>query len=80
MSASLKLDNRFIVESPLQALVAVELSLQFSGKNNVIIYRLIGKRRERNDAQISKVIELGNWQSLFSRVGRRPGAGGPARR
>jgi hypothetical protein len=30
-------DNLFIVESPLQALVAVELSLQFDGNKNGII-------------------------------------------
>lgn len=54
-------DNLFIVESPLQALVAVELSLQFVGQNNGIICRLSGRGRERNDAQILQVIELGNW-------------------
>ena len=59
-------DNLFIVESPLQALIAVELSLQFSGQNNGIIYRLMGKGRERNDDQICKVIERGNWG--FSRL------------
>jgi hypothetical protein len=55
------IDNLFIVESPLQALVAVELGLQFKGQNNGIIYRLSGKGRERNDDQILRVIELGNW-------------------
>lgn len=55
------IDNLFIVESPLQALVAVELSLQFEGQVNGIIYRLSGKGRERNDQQIIRVIEHGNW-------------------
>jgi hypothetical protein len=55
------IDNLFIVESPLQALMAVELNLQFSGQSNGIIYRLSGKGRERNDDQICKVIELCNW-------------------
>jgi len=55
------IDNLFIVESPLQALVAVELSLQFSGQINGIFYRLSGKGRERNDNQICKVIERGQW-------------------
>lgn len=55
------IDNLFIVESPLQALVAVELSLQFEGEVNGIIYRLSGKGRERNDQQIVRVIEHGNW-------------------
>jgi len=55
------IDNLFIVESPLQALVAVELSLQFEGQTNGIIYRLSGKGRERNDEQICRVVELGSW-------------------
>lgn len=54
-------DNLFIVESPLQVLVAVELCLQFSGQNNGITYRLSGEGRERNDDQIRKVIERGQW-------------------
>jgi hypothetical protein len=67
------IDNLFIVESPLQALVAVELGLQFNGKNNGIIYRLSGKGRERNDDQICKVIDRGQWsfvrQVAFSASG-----------
>ena len=54
-------DNLFIVESPLQALVAVELSLQFTGQKNGVISRLSGKGRERNNEQICKVLEWGNW-------------------
>lgn len=54
-------DNLFIVESPLQALVAAELSLQFAGQKNGIVYRLSGKERVRNDEQIISVIELGKW-------------------
>lgn len=55
------IDNLFIVESPLQALIAVELSLQFEGQENGIIFRLSGKNRERNDEQICSVVELGDW-------------------
>jgi hypothetical protein len=55
------IDNLFIVESPLQALIAVELSLQFQGQVNGIIYRLSGKQREHNDEQILRVVEHGNW-------------------
>jgi hypothetical protein len=55
------IDNLFIVESPLQALVAVELGLQFKGQNNGVIYRLSGEGRERNDDQICKVIDRGQW-------------------
>lgn len=70
------IDNLFIVESPLQALVAVELSLQFSDQKNGIIYRLSGKGRERNDNQILKVIERGHW--LFSRQATFSTSGGLA--
>lgn len=55
------IDNLFIVESPLQALVAVELSLKFEGQVNGIIYRLSGKERERNNEQIIRVIAYGSW-------------------
>lgn len=55
------LDNLFIVQSPLQALVAAELSLQFEGQNNGVIYRLAGKGRELNDKQMLRVIKYGNW-------------------
>lgn len=55
------IDNLFIAESPLQAMVAVELSLQLEDDVNGIIYRLSGKGRERNDQQIVKVIKEGNW-------------------
>lgn len=57
----------------MQALVAVELSLQFEGQVNGIIYRLSGEGRERNDQQIVRVIEHGNWSFqesvLFSESG-----------
>lgn len=55
------LDNLFIVESPLQVLVAVELSHQFSGQNNGIIYRLSDGGREKNNNQILKMVNLGTW-------------------
>lgn len=58
------IDNLFIVQSPLQALIAVELSLQFSGKTNGIIYRLSGESRKRNDEQILRVIEMGQWSFI----------------
>lgn len=54
-------DNLFVVESPLQALVAVELSLSFKSKKNIIIYRLSNKNRKRNNEQIEKVIDKGSW-------------------
>lgn len=55
------LDNLFIVESPLQALVATELSLQFKNQSNGVIYLLSGKDRLRNNQQIMNVIEYGDW-------------------
>lgn len=57
----MKVDNLFVVESPLQALVALELVESFPGKKNGIYYRLSGQGRERNDAQIQKVIDMGEW-------------------
>lgn len=56
------MDNLFIVQSPLQALIAVELSLQFSAERNVVLYRLSG--RERNDDQIERVVAMGRWYSV----------------
>lgn len=70
-------DNLFIVESPLQALVAVELSLQFKGQSNGLIYRLAGTGRELNDKQILGVIEHGNWD--FQEALQFTGAGALAR-
>jgi len=65
-------DNLFVVESPLQALVAVELSLRFKSEKNGVIYRLIAGR-EKNNQQIEKVIKNGNWilerQVLFDNRG-----------
>lgn len=58
----MKVDNLFVVESPLQALVALDLSLQFSGQKNGIVYRLSGKKRTRNDEQIVRVVERGSWE------------------
>lgn len=55
------IDNLFVVESPLQALIALELSLQFKGQKNGIIYRLGGANRCRNNRQIESVVENGSW-------------------
>lgn len=55
-----KIDNLFVVESPLQALVAVELSLKFREKKNGVVYRLSADR-ERNNQQIKNVIKKGCW-------------------
>ena len=60
------MDNLFIVESPLQALVAVELSFQCSGQRNGIVYRASGGLRERNDQQIAEVVRRGEWDLIRS--------------
>lgn len=70
------IDNLFIVESPLQALVAVELSFLFEGPVNGMIYRLPDKGRERNGQQILKVIEHGKWS--FQEAIKFDGTGGLA--
>jgi len=54
------IDNLFVVESPLQALVALELSLRFKDQKNGIVYRF-AEGRERNNNQIETVISRGNW-------------------
>ena len=61
----MKIDNIFIVESPLQALVALELAGKFSEKKNAIYYRLGGKGREKNNEQIFNVVEMGEWFYKF---------------
>lgn len=61
MNSKLKIDNVFIIESPLQALVALEISLNFPDEKNAIIYRITC--RENNDKQIQNIINLGNWES-----------------
>lgn len=58
------IDNLFVVESPLQALMAVELSLRFKDKRNVIICRLADETRKRNNQQIVRVIENGIWSQI----------------
>lgn len=55
------IDNLFLVESPLQALVAVELSLSLGDQVNGLIYRLAPPVRRRNNEQLLKVIQFGDW-------------------
>lgn len=59
-------DNLFVVESPLQALMAVELSLQFKTEKSGVVYRLVNNR-DRNNQQIEKVINSGSF-SLIKKV------------
>lgn len=60
----MKIDNVFIVESPLQALAAVELNLILQDEKNAIIYRITG--RKVNDTQVQNVISLVKWNSKTS--------------
>lgn len=53
-------DNLFVVESPLQALNALELSLQFKDEKNGIVYRVV-EGREKNNNQMTEVIGKGVW-------------------
>ncbi len=53
-------DNLFVVESPLQALIALELSIRFKDEKNGVIYRFV-EGRERNNQQIEKVLNKGYW-------------------
>jgi hypothetical protein len=53
-------DNLFVVESPLQALIALELNLRFKGDKNGIVYR-VAENRERNNRQIEDIISRGSW-------------------
>lgn len=53
--------NLYIVESPLQALCALEVSLSKKDEQNFIIANLSNKRREKNNQQTLKVLNLGVW-------------------
>ncbi|MCK7459135.1 alpha-2,8-polysialyltransferase family protein [Idiomarina aminovorans] len=53
-------DNLFVVESPLQALVALELSLRFKDDKNGVVYRFV-EGRERNNKQVESVLSQGDW-------------------
>ena len=57
------IDNLFVVESPLQALVALELNMQLKYERNGIIYRFSGNR-DRNNKQIEAVINKGQWSYI----------------
>ncbi|MEC7644231.1 polysialyltransferase family glycosyltransferase [Idiomarina sp.] len=54
------INNLFVVQSPLQALCAVELSLEFDSQSNAVVYRL-ENGRERNNEQIEYVLNLYPW-------------------
>ena len=41
------INNLFVVQSPLQALCAVELSLEFDSQSNAVVYRLENGRERK---------------------------------
>lgn len=55
------LNNLYVVESPLQALCALEISLGKNGERHSIIVKLSGETRYQNNQQILKIIQLRNW-------------------
>ncbi|MGE6571694.1 hypothetical protein [Psychrobacter namhaensis] len=55
------MNNLYVVESPLQALCALEVSLSKKGEQNFIIAKLSDIKRDENNQQILKVINLGVW-------------------
>lgn len=58
----MKLDNLYFVESPLQALCALEVSLSLPDETHGVIVRLANTElRRRNDRQIQEVMGLRKW-------------------
>jgi hypothetical protein len=54
--------NIYLVESPLQALCALEASLRNAGDENIIFYYLSEMSgREKSNNQMTAIIELGGW-------------------
>lgn len=55
------MNNLYVVESPLQALCAVEISLAKKNESHKIIIMLSNSSRQKNNQQIMKIIELRDW-------------------
>lgn len=51
----------YIVESPLQALCALEINLQNPDASHHIYYREFGSERERNNKQTNQIICMADW-------------------
>lgn len=58
--------NLYVVESPLQALCALEICLGKEGEINIIVVKISNGTRTRNDKQILKVISKGNWTNIIT--------------
>lgn len=55
------MDNLYIIESPLQALCALEVSLAKKNESHAIIARLSSGDRARNDKQIIDILSKRKW-------------------
>lgn len=55
------MDNLYIIESPLQALCALEISLGKKNESHAIIARISSGYRTRNDLQILNILEKRTW-------------------
>ena len=59
------MNNFYVVESPLQALCALELALSKKNETHGIIVRISGGKRTRNDEQILSIINKLKWDYLY---------------
>lgn len=57
--------NLYIVESPLQALNALEISLNKNNDWNGIVYKVSLGEKKRNDSQIEAIIDKGDWDLSY---------------
>lgn len=56
--------NLFLVESPFQALCALEASLRNKNSYNIVVYKLSEiNGREQNNQQIKSIISYGQWHA-----------------
>lgn len=58
------MDNLYIVESPLQALCALETSLNKPEETHGLVVKISNGRRERNDQQVLSIVHRRKWDSL----------------
>lgn len=63
----------YVVESPLQALCALEVRLENPLAEHHVFFRQFGEEREKNDEQIKEILATTNW--AFSEEVRLEGTG-----
>lgn len=59
------MDNLYIVESPLQALCALEISLSKPNESHGLIVKISNGQYKRNDEQILSIVNKHNWNYLY---------------